>query len=61
MASVVVFPRCLDSRVALSVLVLWQDAVREGRTTLQSQTELASVAEAIDNVMAVDRALDGRC
>lgn len=61
MAAVVVFPRCLNSRAALSVLVLGQDAICEGRTALQSQAELASVAEAVDNIVAVDRALDERC
>lgn len=61
MAPVVVFPRGLNSRVALSVLVLRQDAVCEGRTALQGQAKLASVAKAVDNIVAVDRALDGTC
>lgn len=60
MASVVVFPRRLNSRAALPVLVLRQDAICKGRTALQSQAELASVAEAVDNVVAVDRALAER-
>lgn len=59
-AAVVVFPRCLNGRAALSVLVLGQDAICEGRTALQGQAELASVTEAVDNIVAVDRALHGR-
>lgn len=61
MASVVVFPRCLNGGAALAVLVLRQDAVCEGRAALQSKAELAPVAEPVDNVVAVDRALDERC
>lgn len=58
MGPVVVFPGDLDGgALAVPVDVLGQHAVTHGGAALEGETELAAVAEAIDNIVAVDGAL----
>lgn len=57
---VVVFPRHLDGgALAAPAGVLGQHAVAHGGAALEGEAELAAVAEAVDDVVAVDGALCG--
>lgn len=56
-----VFPGRLDGAALAAVGVLGQHAVAHGGAALEGQAELAAVAEAVDNIVAVDRALGFEC
>lgn len=58
MRAVVVFPGHLDGgALAVARDVLGEHAVAHGGAALEGEAELAPVAEAVDDVVAVDRAL----
>lgn len=54
--AVVVFPGAFDSST-LAVRVVWQETLAHGSAALEGEAQLASVAEAVDNIVAVDGAL----
>lgn len=56
-----VFPGRFDGTALAAVGVLGQHAVAHGGAALEGQAELAAVAEAVDNIVAVDRALGFEC
>lgn len=54
--AVMVLPRAgdIDGR---ALAVLWQETLAHGGTALEGEAQLASITEAVDNIVAVDGAL----